>query len=52
MINIRLFPTLMKFLTSLYLTKNFVWIRVHEQIKFYIACNIILCNNNRNSNSN
>ena len=41
MINIRLFPTLMKFLTRLYLTKNYVWIRVHEQIKFNIVCSSV-----------
>ena len=41
MINIRLFPALMKFLIRLYLTKNYVWIRVHEQIKFNIVCSYV-----------
>ena len=47
MINIRLFPTLMIFLTRLYLTKNYVWIRVHDLILFLM----FLRNNNRNSNA-
>ena len=41
MINIRLFPAFMKFLIRLYLTKNYVWIRVHEQTKFNIVCSYV-----------
>ena len=41
MINIRLFPALMEFLIRLYLTKNYVGIRVHEQMKFNIVCSYV-----------